>query len=118
MNTINYEKPMLKFVSIRNESKVAATCWGHHSSGKTLFCDTPGIGYMSFQISNGSCDLNVINVVYYDEYSDYQNGTGVAASGAQITALKSYLASSGGSTGQNFTGEKEIIAPRPDPEWS
>lgn len=37
MNTTNYEKPKMKFVSLRNKKEVANTCWGGHGNQMTWF---------------------------------------------------------------------------------
>lgn len=33
----NYEKPELKFVSIRNEEAIANICWGYHGTGTKFY---------------------------------------------------------------------------------
>lgn len=121
MNAKNYEKPELKFVSLRNEETVAATCWGHHGSDTVLYCDIPGEGYCSFQIGGGSCTLNLINVWYYSD----QNGDGEITSDEhelanddQVAALEAVLKAAGGESGNPFKGEGSTVVEKPDPSWS
>lgn len=121
MNAKNYEKPELKFVSLRNEETVANTCWGYHGSDTPLYCDIPGEGYCSFQIASGSCDLNLINVRYYSD----QNKDGKitsdewdSATAEQEAALEAVLKAAGGNKGQPFAGEGSIVVEKPDPSWS
>lgn len=123
MNVHSYEKPKMKFVFLRNEEAVANTCWGHHSSGKTLYCDLPGTGFASFQIANGSCSLNLIHVMYYGQDTDQDgsitsNDTPVPANEAQIAQLKSILEQAGGNSGNPFNGEGTIVTEKPQPSWS
>ncbi len=114
---VAYEKPSLKFVSLRNEESVANTCWGHHSSGKVLFCDTPGTGYVSFQIKNGSCTLDLINVTYYVNKSD--SGTPVASGSDKYNELDNILRKTGGESGNPYKGEGTTVIPGdPLPSWS
>lgn len=113
MKMEKYEKPTLKFVSLRNENAVADTCWGYHGSGKVLYCDIPGEGYCSFQIGGGSCDLNLINVMYYDS-----EGISSAATSEQIAALTAAI-NKGGNNGQPYKGMGSIVIPdAPHPSWS
>lgn len=109
----NYEKPALKFVSLRNENAVANTCWGYHGTSQVLFCDIPGEGYCSFQIGSGSCNLNLINVMYYDN-----SGNISAATAEQIAALTAEV-NKGGNNGQPYKGMGSIVIPdAPNPSWS
>ena len=116
----HYEKPAMNFVSLRNENTVAKTCWGHHHSGKTLYCDVEGEGYCSFQIARGSCTLSLMNVQYYkhdgaegvaiyDGHPDYDS---------QYDDLVNRLIKSGGESGNNFAGEGTVVTEDPLPEWS
>lgn len=115
MRIEKYEKPRLKFVSLRNENVVAATCWGHAGKGTRLYCDISGEGYLSFQIGEGSCSLNLINVLYHKDEND--QGTGASAS--QIATLESVLRASGGSSGNPYAGEGSVVLPgAPDISWS
>ena len=50
MMTETYEKPKMKFVSLRNEEAVANTCWGYHGTDTKLYCDVSGEGYFSFRL--------------------------------------------------------------------
>ena len=124
MNTQNYKKPELKFVSLRNEESVANTCWGHHGTDTNLFCDISGKGFVSFQIAAGSCSLNLINVQYYGEDTNGDgkittNDTPVKATAEQIAELDQRLRESGGDSGNPFKGEGDIVIPgTPDPSWS
>ena len=48
---VQYKKPEMNFVSLRNENKVAGTCWGYHGTPTQLFYDSEGQGFVSFQIA-------------------------------------------------------------------
>ena len=118
----HYERPALKFVSLRNENTVANTCWGHAGTSQVLYCDIPGQGYCSFQISSANCSLDILtNVMYYE----YNGAEAAGATAAQQSALKTVLIESGGSQGNPFRGEGTVvIVPPPDdptpdlPDWS
>ena len=130
-----YERPMLKNVSLRNETAVADTCWGHHASGKTLYADLPGPGWTSFQITKGSCSLSLTNVTYHSGVEgecrttrdgegnlihDNTNCKGVSASLDQISTLTSVLEKAGGNDGTSFAGEGSVVItkpPAPDSSW-
>ena len=113
MNVHAYEKPAMKFVSLRAQRNIAETCWGYHGTGTTLYCDIPGEGYCSFQIASGSCALNLINVMYYDT-----NNMPSAATPEQISALIAAVGE-GGSDGQPYKGMGSIVFPDdPQPGWS
>ena len=99
------------------DKAVANTCWGHHASGSTLYADYNGAGggYASFQISNGSCALNLTNVRYYD--SDYPDGR--PASEAEESLLYNYLVAQGGNQGNPFAGEGSTVTiDKPGPGMS
>lgn len=118
-----YEKPELNFVSLRNEEKIANTCWGYHGTGTNLYCDIGGTGFVSFQIAEGPCALNVINVQYYGKDTNNNNkidanDVPVPATDAQKTELNDILVKSGGAEGNPFKGEGTIVKPNPDPSWS
>ena len=112
----HYEKPAMNFVNLRNESAVADTCWGHHNSGTTLYCDIEGEGYCSFQIDAGSCALNLINVMYM---TDATKDNPVPATAEQQSALYDKLLASGGDQGQSYKNMGITVVPDdPKPEWS
>ena len=113
MKIQSYEKPAMKFVSLRNESKVANTCWGGHGGSMKWYYDTEGPGYVSFQIGGGSCDLNLINVTYYDS-----QGNASDADTSKIEELNAALENAGGNKGSNFKGEDSIFPTTPGTEWS
>lgn len=116
MNIKTYEKPVIKFVSLKNEEAIANTCWGHHNKGTVLYCDIPGEGYCSFQIEEGSCALKLINVKYYYGVED-QNGS--EADKDQVAALASILENSGGNQGTPYKGEgTTVIIGGPSDKWS
>ena len=117
MNQMKYEKPALEFVSLRNEEAVAATCWGYHGTTTRLFCDIAEEGYMSFQIADGSCDLNLINVKYHQEQGS--EGVLVFDGDSKHEALEDILEKSGGGNGQPYKEMGRIVIPdKPDPTWS
>ena len=113
MKTEIYEKPMLKFASLRNEDAVANTCWGYHGTDTLLYCDIPGEGYFSFQIAGGSCKLNAINIIYYDS-----EGNQSAYTSEQEAALMSVLKQAGGESGNPYKGEGSTIIPDHPGNWS
>lgn len=113
MMTETYEKPKMKFVSLRNEEAVANTCWGYHGTDTVLYCDIPGEGYFSFQIAGGSCTLNAINLVYYDG-----DGNVKPYNSEQKAALMKILQSAGGESGNPYKGEGTTIIPDHPGQWS
>ncbi|MDY2814555.1 MAG: hypothetical protein SOU03_11500 [Dorea sp.] len=124
MKMENYEKPAMKFVLLRNEEKVAATCWGYHGTNTELYCDISDKGFVSFQIGGNSCTLNLINVKYYGSDTDgdgkiTKEDESVAATNEQIAELDRILRQSGGESGNNFKGEGSVVIPdNPSSEWS
>lgn len=124
MNMEMYEKPALKFVSVRNEEKIAKTCWGYKGTDTSLYCDITGKGFVSFQIAAGSCDLNLINVQYYGEDTDAdgkitQNDEPKPATEEQQQELRTILLKANGAVGNSFQGEGTIVIPgNPDVNWS
>lgn len=112
-----YESPRMSFEEVKVDEAVANTCWGHHSSGKTLFADYNGSGggYTSFQIANGSCELNLTNVMYYD--AEHPNGR--VASSTEFDDLHEYLEKAGGRNGNPFAGEgTKVTIDEPGPGMS
>lgn len=124
MNVETYEKPALKFVSVRNEEKIANTCWGFHGTGTSLYCDITGKGFVSFQIGGSSCELNLINVQYYGEDTNgdgkiTQDDTSKQATTEQEHELYEILVNAGGNKGTSFREEGTIVIPgNPDGSWS
>lgn len=117
MNVENktYQKPALKFVSLRNEEAVANTCWGGAGTTMTWYYNTSGTGYVSFQIASGSCTLSLINVTYYDGQG---NQSTLSSSDALYDELYKALMSSGGESGNPFKGEGVNFPTTPDTSWS
>lgn len=113
--TETYEKPSLRFVSLRSREAVANTCWGNAGKGVTYFYNTQGTGYVSFQIGGGSCTLSLINVTYYD--SD-NNPSSLAESDPRYQELYKALKSAGGESGNRFQGEGNIFPNNPNTGWS
>lgn len=117
MKTVVYEKPAMEFVSLRSEEAVADTCWGYHGSSQVFYWDFDGEGFMSFQIAQGSCALNLINVKYHPDQGSA--GVIVDEKSAYYKALVDHLTSTGGGSAANPYKEMgESIFPNPDPEWS
>lgn len=112
LNTV-YEKPKMEFVNVQNENKIANTCWGYHGTDTLLYCDIPGKGYLSFQIGNKKCSLDLINVMYYDN-----EGNSSLATADQIATLTEILISSGGESGNPYKGEGSTIIPDHPGDWS
>ena len=117
MNVENktYEKPALKFVSLRNEEAVANTCWGGHGEKTTWYYNTSGTGYVSFQISGGRCTLSLTNVTYYDGQG---NQSYLYSGDTLYTELYNALLKSGGESGNPFKGEGTTFPNTPDTNWS
>ncbi|HIS53240.1 MAG TPA: hypothetical protein IAC15_10985 [Candidatus Onthomonas avicola] len=114
-STMTYEKPTMTFVSLRSEDAVANTCWGHHGTGYTYYYDLPGTGYLSFQIGEGPCDLNLVSVLYYDDIG----ATPSSATPEQVNTLyNAIIASSTGAAANSYKGLGSTILPNPDPSWS
>ena len=113
MTRERYEKPAVKFVSLRNEEAVAKTCWGYGGTDTVLYCDIPGEGYVSFQIGNKKCGLDLVNVYYYDS-----TGNQSIATSDQIKILDQILRGSGGESGNNYDGEGSIVIPDTPGDWS
>lgn len=116
MNNTNYEKPKMKFVSLRNKKEVANTCWGGHGNKMTWFYDTQGTGYVSFQIGGGECTLNLSNVKYYENKES--QGENIDQSNEKYNELHNALMKSGGESGNPFKNEGVNFFPEPKPEWS
>lgn len=117
MNVKNYEKPQLKFISLRNEDSVAATCWGYHGTDTKLYYDTDGEGWVSFQIASGSCDLNLTNVTYHKNEND--KGTLIFDGDSRYEELERALSDAGGKAGNPYHGMGSTIIPdEPKPSWS
>lgn len=111
-----YEKPGIKFVETRADQAVANTCWGGHGTDTTWYYDTKGTGYVSFQISGGSCTLNLSSLKYY-EYKD-EPGVPLSTSDPKYQEMYAALMKSGGDSGNPFKGENFDFPVRPDPSWS
>lgn len=116
MTRERYEKPAVKFVSLRNEETVANTCWGYHGSDTVLYCDIPGEGYCSFKIGGGNCSLNLTEVYYY-ENSD-SDGTAIFDGDSRYTTLVTILKNSGGNQGNPYSGEGSVVIPDHPGSWS
>ena len=116
MNTTNYEKPKMKFVSLRNKKEVAYRCWRGHGNRDTWYYDTQGPGYVSFQIGGGECALNLSNVNYY-EHRDAP-AEKINPDNEKYEELHNALLKSGGAEGNPFKGEGVNFFPDPNPEWS
>lgn len=116
MKMNEYEKPELKFVAIRSEKNVAKTCWGGHGKSDTWYYDISGEGFVSFQISPGSCALNLTNVQYYK--GEGVEGVLIDSMDPKYVELQDALVQSGGSDGNPFAGEGVDFPLKPDPSWS
>lgn len=115
MKNQSYEKPQLKFVSLRNQESVAEKCWGNHGTGYEYY-DTMGKGYVGFTIAPGSCTTEggQLQVYYYPE-KDTPKEEGILIYkdhpqyGKQYTEFYNELQRvSGGSYGQPFKGEAQF----------
>ncbi len=102
-----YVSPKMDFEEVMVDNAVANICWGHHASGSTLYADYNGKGggYASFRIENGSCDLNLIDVMYYTA----EEPNGRDATSDEKASLYDYLVKKGGNKGQSFAGEGSSV---------
>lgn len=116
MNTTNYEKPKMKFVSLRNKKEVAERCWGGAGTTDTWYYDTQGPGYVSFQISDGSCDLRLTNVKYYDKQDS--EGQIIDTDDSKYVELYNVLLKAQGEKGTPFKGIELNFPDNPNPKWS
>lgn len=116
MKVMEYEKPSMEFVSLRNDSAVAATCWGNHGKQVYMYCDIPGDGFMSFQIKGSSCTLDLINVRYHE--SQGHEGYFVDDGTEHYETLEEILSVAGGNNGNPYKDKEIEIVEKPDPEWS
>lgn len=113
----NYQSPEIEFQDMQLKEDIANVCWGGHSYARTWYYDTEGTGYVSFQISGGSCDLNLANVMFYEN----NNATPVPVTQGTEKYDELYQAAlkSQGNSGQSFKGEKEgFPIDKPDQGWS
>lgn len=112
-----YEKPRIEFHDLQLKEEIANTCWGGHIGGNkgglTWYYNTKGEGYVSFQIKEGNCALNLVNVTFY-----HKNGTVGSITQDQINELNAALAASGGDDGNPFKGEGVNFPNKPNPFWS
>ena len=70
-NYERYEKPDLKFVSLRNNRVVAAgNCWSQEANtgGKTWYYDSKGKGYIEFTLDQ-SCSGNPESLTSYEAHN-------------------------------------------------
>lgn len=115
-----YEKPSMQFVSLRNEETVADTCWGHHGTNTRMYCDVSGEGFLSFRIADGSCTLNIIDVLYHKGHDD-KEGTSLTSAidpdGKMYAELEAILRKAGGESGNPYKGD-DIEVGKPEEKWS
>lgn len=114
----NYSKPELKFVELRNEKKVANVCWGGAGTETAWYYDIKDTGYVSFQISNGSCDLNLTNILYYEYQGDVPEPVDKDMNNPKYKEMYNALLESGGDAGNPFKGEDFDFPTKPDDKWS
>lgn len=70
---MNYKKPEVKFVSLRNEKRIAnGNCWSKEASnnGKTWYYDTEGLGYISFTLDQNCSGNGTIQNAEPHNYTD------------------------------------------------
>lgn len=69
MRDVNYEKPSMKFVNLRNEERIAGNdgpCMAQASQGHTTFYyDAPGDGWVVI-MSSADCSGKKVSYSYYD----------------------------------------------------
>ena len=97
----------MNFVSLRNESSIAATCWGNHGKSAKYY-DTAGAGYVEFSIADGSCTTQgLLRVLYYDSKGDTEPEQ-IFAGDKRYDELLKELEGAGGSWGQPFKGSENF----------
>ena len=103
-----YESPKIEFQLIRLNEQIAKTCWGHHGTDTLLWYDSPGSGYISFKIADGSCAFNPIEITYkgFPEDTDFA---------AVESEFRKTVKASGGDQGNPFKGEGTVVIPGPTP---
>lgn len=112
MKNVNYEKPNMNFVNLRNDQAVAADdgpCMPQASHGHTQFYyDAPGDGWVIITANGENCSGKA-SFLYYDN----PNIDGTASLDEQQTAISKAQAALGDNK-QTFTGAYLD----PQPSWS
>lgn len=110
---VKYEKPELKFVSMRSEENVADPCWSPNSyQNAELYYDIPGKGYVKF-VAKGNGN-NCGNAVI--EIKEYYNITAAEVNENDLIG-QVVIACGGGNSGNPYKGTSSV-APDPNPSWS
>lgn len=113
--TVLYEKPSMKFVSLRADKNVADPCWSPVLYDvKELYYDVPGQGYIRFTASDngkncGQAEITILEYYNFPEnkrHSDYELKRMVAE------------ACGGGNSGNPYKNTNGTVSPSPDPSWS
>lgn len=110
---VKYEKPQLKFVSMRSEENVADPCWSPNSyANADLYYDIPGKGYVRFMAAGDgdNCGKSEITILEY-----YNINAKDVDEKILINAVKE--ACGGGNSGNPYK-ESSSVTPKPDPSWS
>ena len=122
-----YEKPTIRRNDLVSRGTIANTCWGYHSGGSpTWWYDKNGTanGFVSFYIHEGQkCgELDqMVTITWYQNRAALNNGEGrlvvrneAVVTDAGVTVYPyndcyDYLIASGGSQGNPFRGETNLI---------
>lgn len=102
-----YEKPALKFVSLRAKENVAKECWSptYNPPGKIWYYDPNGKdkGYCSFQVisSGDNCGQVEIRIEEIYNYPEDQKPT-------DKYLIDEICKNAGGNSGQPFSGKSSI----------
>lgn len=116
MKDVNYKKPQMHFVNLRNEQMIAdnGPCLPQAQDGTTTFYfDAPGDGWVEISIQgNGNCSVtnNRIDYTYIDNPEIPGTVTGEAQDKAMAEAKRALETNK-----QQFGG---AVIDTPNPSWS
>lgn len=116
----NYEKPSLKFASLRNQEAVADVCWGEHGNTTKFdyYMDKAGAGFYRFSVNTaGNCSLITTDVVYLDGKND-QTPTPILPGTDEYNAFLAKLKKEAGGNDGNPFDKKGGVSENPGEGWS
>lgn len=115
MTNVQYEKPRMKFVDLRNREKIAGNgpCMPQAAQelGKTYYYDIPGDGWVEIVMNKKACDASSFTCTYVDNENipgEIPDEDQRAAEMLAKAALKEDK--------QEFSGD--LFPVNPDPSWS
>lgn len=113
--TLKYEKPSIKFVSLRANKNVADPCWSPKEyNSKELYYDVPGKGYIRFKAGDNGDNCGQAEISILEYYNIPQNNRPTEE---QLKSMVS-AACGGGNSGNPYKNTDGTVAPAPDPSWS